>query len=143
MVLSVEPNRAPVTRIELTGEFQDAVWSRGGDFLAILTATAKPGSVPASGCIELRRASSLNEIEREVRLPFLPVHLAWHPSVVSHKRLELFSLFLSLDGEGAAGLDLLQGLTAAAELLDDGFDCRGPNEGLRVWFQTAMYSWMA
>jgi len=41
------------------------------------------------------------------------------PSVVSHKRLELFSLSFSHSGAGASGLDSLQRLFAAVQLLDN------------------------
>lgn len=53
------------------------------------------------------------------------------PSVVSHKRLELFSLCFPHSRTGATGFDPLQRLLAPAEFFHDRLDRRGPYE--RLW----------
>ena len=63
-------------------------------------------------------------MQRQVRLAT--------PSVVSHKRLELFSLCFSHSRTRATGFDPLQCLLAPAELFDDRLDRGRPHEGLGV-----------
>ena len=61
-----------------------------------------------------------------------PACLGALASVVSHKRLELFSLIFRIFPDSwsrAAGLDLFQGLFAPAELVDDRVNRRCPDEG--------------
>ena len=57
-------------------------------------------------------------------------------SVVSHKRLELFSLVFAYSRPSAAGLDYFERLFAPAKFSDDRFDGGGPYEGLRIGVPT-------